>query len=87
MDPIVNQSLHCQAIVDRYRKRSCCNYARKGTISCYSHRKIETLEYEQQLIKNFVKDAIAKVIYESRQDCIRKHGWDKYCEKLAKRQI
>jgi hypothetical protein len=74
----------CKAIVTgnngyKNNKRACCNYARNGTTSCYSHRKIETPEYEQQLVKDFVKTAIDKAIYNNNMDYIRKHGWNEYC--------
>jgi hypothetical protein len=74
----------CKAIVNgnngyKNNKRACCNYARKGTTSCYSHRKIETPEYEAEMVKDFVKTAINKVIYDNNMDYIRTHGWDAYC--------
>ena len=72
----------CKAIVNYrngYKKRVCCNYARKGFVSCYQHRKIETPEYEAELVKDFVKAAINKVIYDNNMEYIRTHGWDEYC--------
>jgi hypothetical protein len=74
----------CKAIVN-YRngykngKRGCCNYARTGFVSCYAHRKIETPEYEEELVKDFVKAAINRVIYDTNMAYIRAHGWDAYC--------
>jgi len=74
----------CRAIVN-YRngykkgKRACCNYARTGFVSCYPHRKIETPEYEEELVKDFVKAAINRVIYDNNMAYIRAHGWDEYC--------
>jgi hypothetical protein len=74
----------CKAIVNgnngyKNNKRACCNYARKGFVSCYSHRKIETPEYDAEIVKDFVKTAINKVIYDNNMDYIRKNGWDAYC--------
>jgi hypothetical protein len=82
----------CKAIVNanngyRNNKRPCCNYARKGFVSCYSHRKIETPEYEAVVVKDFVKAAINNVIYNNNMDYIRKHGWDEYCLAQKKGEI
>jgi hypothetical protein len=81
----------CRAIVtdkkNPYKKRQCRNYARTGFTCCYSHRKIETPEYEKTVVRDFVQAAIDKVIYESRMDYIRKHGWDKYTDSLKKGKI
>ena len=80
----------CKAIVHShhgYRKRPCCNYARNGFTCCYSHRKIETPEYEKKVVSDFVQAAIDKVIYESRMDYIRKNGWDEYSHMLKNGKI
>jgi len=82
----------CKGIV-QYRngykknKRACCNYARNGFVSCYSHRKIETPEYEAEVVKDFVKAAINNVIYNNNMDYIRKKGWDAYCLAQEKGEI
>lgn len=81
----------CRAIVtdkkNPYKKRACRNYACTGTNTCYPHRKMETPEYHEKVIKDMVKAAIDKVIYDSRMDYIRIHGWEKYVKKLAKNKI
>ena len=84
-------STFCRAIItdkkNRYKKRACCNYARTGFVSCYSHRKIETPEYSEKVVKDFVQAAIDKVIYNMRMDYINKYGWDEYCKQLESGKI
>lgn len=80
----------CKAVVHYnhgYRKRACNNYARTGFTCCYSHRKIETPEYEEKVVSEFVKAAIDRVVYESRMDYIRENGWDEYSDMLKNGKI
>jgi hypothetical protein len=85
----MRESTLCRAIVTdkKNKKRPCKNYARTGFTCCYSHRKIETPEYEESVIREFVQAAIDRVVYESRMDYIREHGWDEYSKKLKNGEI